>query len=319
MKAIVYNQFGPPDVLHITEVQRPDPSDKEVLIRIHATTVEKEDPDMRAKRGLNGILRPKRPILGLFFSGEVVSIGAETNKFKVGDEVFGSATLRLGTYAEYICLSEDGAFILKPDVFNHQEAVAILNGVLTALPFLREKGRVSPGQRVLINGASGSVGTMAVQIAKHLGAHVTGVCSNSNLDLVQSLGADRVIDYLNQDFTQMNEEYDVIFDTVGKTSFSKCKKSMTSNGVFLTTIPGISVLFRMLFDSFLQNGRKARFTASGLRKAPKKIDDLNYIKKMIENGEILPVIDKIYPMDKIAEAHIHVAGGHKRGSVVIII
>ena len=318
MKAIVYTKFGPPDVLKLSEVEKPAPRNNEVLIRIYATTVAAEDPGTRSTPGLNGLRKPKKPILGWYLAGEIEAIGDEVTLFKKGDQVFGSAGMSYGTYAEYKCMSEDGALAIKPVKLTYEEAAAIPNGALTALPFLRDKGKIQRGQKVLINGASGSVGTAAVQLAKFNGAEVTGVCSTTNLELVRSLGADKVIDYTQEDFTRDGQAYDIIFDAVGKRSFSGCKDSLKPEGIYLTTVPTLAILLQMLWTSLGRN-KKVRFAATGLRTANKKAKDLVFIKKLIEAGEFHPVIDRRYPLEEIAEAHRYVETGRKKGDVVITV
>jgi NADPH:quinone reductase-like Zn-dependent oxidoreductase len=249
MKAIVFTQFGPPEVLQLKKVETPTPEANEVRIRIYATTVAAEDPGMRSSRGLNGLFKPRKPILGWYLAGEIESAGKNAERFNIGDQVFGSAGTRLGMHAEYICLPEDGALAIKPTNTTYEQATAIPNGALTALPFLRDKGKIQSGHKVLINGASGSVGTAGVQLAKYFGAEVTGVCSSTNLELVKSLGADHVVDYTKEDFTQDDRTYDIIFDAVGKSSFSRCKDSLKDGGVYLTTIPTPSALIQKLWPS----------------------------------------------------------------------
>lgn len=316
MKAAIYSKFGPPDVLEIKNVEKPVPKQNEVLIKIYATTVEKEDPDMRKSPGLNGIFKPKNPILGLFLAGEIVEIGDNVTKFHIGDQIYGSASMKLGATAEYIALSEDSALVKKPANVTYEEAVSVLNGIITALPYLREKGNITSKHKILINGASGSVGTAAVQIAKYYDTEVTGVSSTRNIDLVKSIGADYAIDYTKEDFTKSDQKYDIIFDTVGKTSFSKCKSLLKSEGKFLTTVPSLGTLIQLLRSKILGN-KKVKFTATGLRKPWKKIEDLKFANEMFEKGKLKPVIDEQYSLENIKDAHNYVATGHKRGSVVI--
>jgi NADPH:quinone reductase-like Zn-dependent oxidoreductase len=245
MKAIVYTKFGPPEVLHLQEVQKPTPKANEVQIKIVATTVVKEDPDMRRSPGFNGLLKPRYPILGQELAGEIEAIGRDVTRFKPGDQVFGFDMF--GAYAEYKCMPETGALAIKPVNLSYEEAASVPNGALTALPFLRDKAKIQSGQSVLIYGASGSVGSVAVQLAKYYGAEVTGVCSTANLEWVRSLGADQVIDYTQEDFTKNGKTYDIIFDTVGKRSFSECKGSLTDKGIYLATVPTPVIMLQALW------------------------------------------------------------------------
>jgi len=316
MKAIVYTKFGPPDVLQLQEVEKPTPKDHEVLIKIYATAVTKEDPDMRASPGFNGILKPRNPILGQELAGEVEAIGRDVTRFRPGDQVFGMDTF--GAYAEYKCMPENGALAIKPANMSYEDAASVPNGALTALPFLRDKGNIQSGQTVLIYGASGSVGAAAVQLAKYYGAEVTGVCSTANLEWVKSLGTDRVIDYTQEDFTENGKTYDIIFDTVGKRSFSECKGSLTDEGIYLATVPSPVIMLQALWTA--KNGsKKVKFAATGLRPAREKIKDLVFLTELIEAGKIKPVIDRCYPLEQIAEAHRYVEKGHKKGNVVITV
>lgn len=314
MKAIVYTKFGPPDVLQLREVETPTPKDNEVLIRIYATTVVKEEPDLRAAPGFNGLLKPRNPILGQELAGEVEAIGKDVTRFKPGDQVFGIDMF--GAYAEYKCMPENGALAIKPTNMSYEEAASVPNGALTALPFLRDKGHIQSGQVVLIYGASGSVGAAAVQLAKYFGAEITGVCSTANLEWVKSLGADHVMDYTQEDFTENGQTYDIIFDTVGKRSFSACQGSLTKSGVYLTTTPMPGAMLQGLWAS-IAGGKTAKFAATGLRPAAKKVEDLCFLKELIESGKMKAVIDRRYPLEQIAEAHRYVAKGHKKGNVVI--
>jgi NADPH:quinone reductase-like Zn-dependent oxidoreductase len=314
MKAIVYSRFGPPEVLQVKGVDKPEPMAHEILIRIYATTVVKEDPDFRASPGFNGFLKPRNPILGQELAGVIEETGSKVTRFRSGNQVFGIDMF--GAYAEYKCMPEDGALAIKPANMSYEEAASVPNGALTALPFLRDKGRIRSGQSVLIYGASGSVGTAAVQLARYYGAEVTGVCSTANLVWVKSLGADQVIDYTQGDFINNGKTYDIIFDTVGKRSFSECRGSLAERGVFLTTgiMPGN--MLHVLWTS-VTGGKKVMFAATGLRPAREKAKDLIFLTGLIETGKLKAVIDRCYPLEKIAEAHRYVEQGHKKGNVVI--
>jgi len=316
MKAIVYEKFGPPEVLQLKDVDKPTPKDHEVLIRIYAGTVTIEEPGWRASPGFNGFLKPRNPILGEEFAGEIEAVGKEVKRFKAGDQIFGIDSY--GAHAEYKCIPEDKALVLKPSNMTYEEATAVPNGALTALPFLRDKGNIRSGGKVLIYGASGSVGTVAVQLAKYYGAEVTGVCSAANAEMVKSLGAIHVIDYTQENFTDNGEAYDIIFDTVGKLSFSECRGSLTEGGTYLTTVPTPAIMLQALWPA-KRGGKKAKFMAAGLRSASAKIADLLFLKELIEVGRIKSVIDRCYPLEEIAEAHRYVEKGHKKGNVVITV
>jgi len=316
MKAIVYTKFGPPEVLQLKEVRNPTPKDNEVLIKIYATTVVKEEPDMRASPGFNGFLKPRNPILGQELAGEIEAIGKDVTRFKPGDQVFGFDMF--GAYAEYKCMPENGALVIKPANMSYEEAASVPNGALTALPFLRDKGKIQSGQTVLIVGASGSVGAAAVQLARYYGAEVTGVCSTANLEWVKSLGADQVIDYTREDFTKNGKTYDIIFDTVGKRSFSECKGSLSDEGIYLTTVPTPVIMLQALCPA-RSGSKKVKFIAAGLRSGREKIKDLAFLTELIEAGRMKAVMDRCYPLEQIAEAHRYVEQGHKKGNVVITV
>ena len=316
MKAIVYTKFGPPEVLRLQEVEKPAPKANEVLIKIHATTVVKEEPDMRASPGFNGFLKPRHPILGQELAGEIESIGRDVTRFKPGDQVFGFDMF--GAYAEYKCMPENWALAIKPVNLSYEEAASVPNGALTVLPFLRDKGNIQSGQTVLIYGASGSVGAAGVHLAKYYGAEVTGVCSPANLEWVKSLGTDWVIDYTQEDFTENGKTYNIIFDTVGKRSFSECKGSLTDEGIYLATVPTPVIMLQASWFA-KSGGKKTKFAAAGLGPASEKIKDLVFLTELIEAGKIKPVIDRRYPLEQMAEAHRYVEKGHKKGNVVITV
>jgi NADPH:quinone reductase-like Zn-dependent oxidoreductase len=322
MKAIVQTKYGPPEVLQLQEVEKPVPKENEVLIKIHATTVTAVDCTFRQGspfigRFFAGLTKPKNPIPGTEFAGEIEAVGLGVKRFKEGDQVFGTSTGN-GAHAEYMCLPEEGATLgIKPANMTYEEA-AVIDGALTALPFLRDRANIQSGQKILINGASGSVGTAAVQLARYFGAEVTGVCSTSNLELVKSLGADKVIDYAREDFTQSDQTYDVIFDTVGKTSFSRCKGSLKETGIFLEAALTAAILPQMLWTSKI-GSKKAMIAFTGLMPASERTENLITLKELIEAGEMKAVIDRTYPLEQIAEAHSYVETGHKKGNVVITV
>lgn len=321
MKAVIYEKYGSPDVLIKTEVEKPLPKQNEVLVKIHATTITTVDSIFRKgdqffARMATRPIKPKNKILGTEFSGIVEAIGSDVKKFSVGEKVFGSSHTGFQTHAEYICLPEDGPFISMPSDLDFVEAASIPSGALTALPFLRDSGKIEKGQKVLIIGASGSVGSFAVQLAKYFGAEITGVTSGKNSELVRNLGADRIIDYTKEKFIEIGETFNIVFDTIGKSSYTECKKILLDDGIFLQTVVGFPILFQMLITNIVGR-KKAIINFTGLRSSKQKIDDLIFIKNLVESKKIYPLIDKKYTFDQIKDAYQYVDQGHKRGNVVL--
>ena len=330
MKAIVYTEYGSPDVLQIKEVAKPAPQDNEVLIRVHATPVSFGDLLARNFKNITprqfnmpfffwlparfafGVNKPKKYILGSEFAGEVEAVGAAVTRFKQGDQVFGYRGQSMGAYAEYVCLPENGVLAIKPANLTYEEAAAVPYGALTALSLLR-KVNLQSGQKVLINGASGGIGSAAVQLGKYFGAEVTGVCSTPRVGYVKALGADKVIDYTQEDFTQNKETYDLIFDILGKSSFARGKSSLKPNGRYLFASFKMKQLLQMLFTS-IRGGQKVICALSA-----ETAENLNLIKELSEAGKFKSVIDKCYPLEQMAEAHRYVETGQKQGNVVITV
>lgn len=322
MKAIVYTQYGPPEVLRLAQVEIPVPRDNEVLIRVHATTVSA--PDFRCRsftvplsfwipaRLALGILKPRRRILGAELSGEIEETGRDVTRFKRGEQIFAATLSRFGAYAEYTCLPETGVIAIKPTNMTYEEAAAVPIGARAALHFLR-KANIKSGQKVLVYGASGSVGTFAVQLAKYYGAEVTGVCGGSNLELVKSLGADTAIDYTKENFAAKGETFDVIFVAVDKGSFPDCMKALRRKGIYLNATTPVRTL-RMRWTA-LTSGK----TIVTGEHPSEKADDLVFLKGLIEEGELRSAIDRRYPLEQIVEAHRYVDQGHKKGNVVITV
>jgi len=328
MKAIVYTEYGSPDVLHLKEIAKPSPKDNEVLIRNYATTVNFGDLMARNFKAISpskfnmplffwlptllafGLGKPRNHILGSEFAGDVEAVGKSVMRFKPGDQVFGYLGQSMGAYAEYFCMSENGVVAIKPANMTYEEAAVVPYGAIMALSLLR-KADLQSGQKVLINGASGGIGSAAVQIARNLGAEVTGVCGTLRLDFVKSLGAAKVIDYTKEDFTQNGETYDLIFDILGKSSFSRCQNSLKQNGRYLLASFKMKQLLQMLWTSMF--GSKRVICAV----APGSVEDLNSVKELIEAGKIKAVIDRCSPMEQAAEAHRYVEEGYKKGNVVI--
>lgn len=320
MKAVVYERYGSPEVLQLKEVEKPTPKNNEILIKTHATTVTSGDWRVRSlnvpigfrliMRLVFGVSKPKQPILGSELAGVVESVGEGVRKFKVGDQVFAFSDAAMGCHAEYKCMPGDGAVALKPTNLTYDEAAALSFGGTTALDFLR-RGKLQSGERVLINGASGGVGTAAVQLAKHFGADVTGVCSTANMELVRSLGASHLIDYTREDFTQDGETYDVIVDTVGTAPFFRSKASLKEGGRLLMVLAGLPDMLQIPWVSMTSSKKVIAGPATG------RAEDLRFLAGLAEAGEFKPVIDRRYPFEQIAEAHRYVDTGRKKGNVVI--
>lgn len=320
MKAAIATQYGAPDVVQLQDVEKPTPTANELLIRIHATTVTSGDWRVRSldvptgfgllSRLLFGITRPRQPILGTELAGVVEAVGPDVTRFEVGAPVFAYSGARMGAHAEYITLPEDGAVAPKPANLTLEDAAALSFGGTTALHFLREAD-IQQGERVLVNGASGSVGTAAVQLAKHFGAHVTGVCSTGNVSLVKSLGADAVIDYTQEDVTQVGETYDIIVDTAGTLPFGRSKTILNDGGRLLLVLGSLPSMLQIPWVALTTTKRVIAGAASGTA------EDLNFLASLAETGAFTPVIDQRHPFERIAEAHAYVDQGHKKGNVVV--
>lgn len=320
MKAIVYNEYGSPYVLQFKEVAKPAPNDSEVLIKTYATTVTSGDWRVRSldmpfgfgliSRLVFGIFKPRKPILGTELAGEVVSVGKDVSKFKVGDQVFAFSGPGMGCHAEYKCMPEDGTVAKKPTNLTYDEAAAMSFGGTTALDFFR-RAELQNGDKVLVNGASGGVGTAAVQLAKHFGADVTGVCSTANVKLVRNLGANHVIDYTKEDFIVNGETYDIIVDTVGTAPFSRSKGSLKERGRLLLVLAGLPDILWIPWVSMTSSKKVIAGPAA------ERAEDLRFLAQLAEAGEFKPVIDRRYPFEQIAEAHSYVDTGRKKGNVVI--
>ena len=328
MKAIVWTKFGPPDVLQLQEVATPAPSDHEVLIRIYATTVTAGDCELRSLKvplalrlpvrlvvGLIRLIRPRPMILGQELAGAIEAVGKEVTRFRKGDQVVAWTGLGLGAYAEYTCLPEDGVLAIKPVTMTYEEAAALPVGGLEAVHFLR-KGHIQSGEKILIHGAGGSIGTFAVQLAKYFGAEVTAVDSTGKLDMLRSIGADQVIDYTQEDFTKSGQTYDVIFDVVGKSSFSRSVRSLKHNGRYLLGNPRLEHRVRGRWTSRRSSKQVIPWAA---RAASEYTEDFIFLTELIEAGKIQSVIDRCYPLEQTAEAHRYVETGHKKGNVVITV
>lgn len=315
-------RYGAPDVLTPVARPMPTPGQTEVLIRIRASAVSRADGMMRAgeprfARAFLGLRRPRRDLVGTVLSGEVIATGNEVTRFAVGDEVFGEAGLMFGANASHICLDEAGVLMKKPDTLSHEEAAVMCDGPLTSYHFLHELAQLRPGQSVLVLGGSGSLGSAAVQIASAAGARVSATCSTRNVALVEELGAETVIDYTKNDFTRLADRYDVIYDTLGVSSFGAAKSRLTKTGRYICPVLTLGLLAASL-RTRLMGGRRAMFAAAGLQPPEILRSHLERILAMVEAGELSPVIDRIYPLDDLVEAHRHMETGHKRGNVVVV-
>ena len=322
MKALVYEDYGPPEVLKLQDVVKPEPGEGEILVRVRAAAVTTADTTFRKGDSFSirlaaGLRKPRKRILGTEFAGDVEAVGNGVTHFKPGDPVFAATGAAFGAHGEFVCLREDGAVARMPSNMTHDEAASLCDGAMTALPFLRDHGRVRSGQTLLINGASGSVGSAAVQLAKHYGAHVIAVCSTGNVDRVRALGADEVIDYTREDFTRRRGAYHVVFDAVGKSSFARCKEALTDGGIYLSTVPTLGMFADMLWTRFF-GGKRAVLALTGLRPPGEKKKDLCLLKELAETGRIRAVIDGRYPWEDSAQAHRRVDSGHKQGTVLLL-
>ncbi|MFK5978845.1 MAG: NAD(P)-dependent alcohol dehydrogenase [Rhizobiaceae bacterium] len=317
MKAVISIAYGAPEVLQLADIAKPTPKNNEILVKIHATAVSSGDVRLRKAdpfiiRLFFGLTKPNKPVLGYVLAGEIEAIGKGVKRFKTGDQVYATTGMAMGAYAEHICLAEEGVIAVKPGNMTYDEAAAIPFGGNTALYFLR-KANIQAGQNILIYGASGAIGTAAVQLAKHFGAHVTTVCSGANLELMKTLGADEVIDYTKEDFTKNGNSYNVIFETVGKSSFSAGVNSLTRNGTYIMAAGGLREMCQGLCTS-LTSRRKV---ISGVMS--ETAEDLVFYRKLIESEKFIPVIDRSYPLEQIVQAHAYVDKGHKTGNVVITV
>ena len=317
MKAIELTKYGAPEYLQMNEVEKPSPKGNEILIKIHASSVSSGDARMRRAdpfiiRLIFGFKRPRKPVLGVVVAGEIEALGKSVSKYKIGDQVFGSSGMNFGAHAEYVSVPEDAVLALKPGNMSYEEAAAIPFGATASMHFLRI-AKIQQGQKVLIYGASGALGTMAVQLAKNYGADVTAVCSTANVELMKSLGADHVIDYTREDFTRNGEKYDVVFDTIGKSPLRKALNSLSNNGHLLLASASIGTMIGGSIKSMFINKK----IVSGVIK--EKIEDMNFFKQEIEKGSLKAVIDRTYPLEQIAKAHAYVDKGHKKGNVIIAI
>ena len=322
MKAVVSTKYGGPEVLQVQVVDKPRPKKNEVLVKIHAATITRAETMMRTGYPLLGRLymglsKPKNKISGTGFSGQIVSLGKDIKHFQEGDKVFGESLITFGTNAEYVCIEEEGIITKMPENITYEEAAVVGDGLITSLNFLKKLAHIKAGQSILIIGASGSLGTAAVQLAKYYGAKITGICSSKNVELVKSLGAHSVIDYTKTDFTKAGNQYDIIYDTVGKSSFSKCKKSLTQKGVYMSPVLDFKLLLQMIWTSMF-GSKKALFSATGMLPISEVKAFLKDIKDLFEAEKIKSIIEKRYTMNQISDAHRYIDTGRKKGNVVMV-
>ncbi len=324
MKASYCTKYGGPEVYQVLEVEKPSPKENEVIVKVYRAVVSPTDANFRSGKPLiarlfSGLLKPRVKIHGEMFVGRIDSVGKSVQDFQQNEMVYGSTGMKLGAYAEYVPVNVVKNTIKKiPGGVNYIDALPLLDGGITALPFLKELGKVQEGDAVLVNGASGAVGSMAVMIARHLGATVTGVCSTKNVETVKNLGAHKVIDYTKENFTDVSNRYDIVFDTVGKSSFKESKNALKDAGLYMTTMPTPSVMIQALTKKKSLN-KRASFMAAGLRKPDVKIKDLEYLEELLLNGELKPLHGKVYNLDELGSAQSYVETGHKVGNVSLII
>jgi NADPH:quinone reductase-like Zn-dependent oxidoreductase len=322
MKAMIATGYGSPGVLELSKIDKPTPAAHEVLVRVHAASATTADAMIRSGkpylvRFIMGFRKPRSPIPGTGFAGVVEGVGAEVSQFKVGDRVFGETTFKFSASAEYLTINENGVVLTMPNELPFAEAASFCDGHLTSYNFLNELAQLKKGQRILINGASGALGSAAVQIAKYLGAHVTAVCSAKNEGLVKSLGADEVIDYTKQDFTKLNDSFDFVYDTVGKSSFAKSKRILNENGTYLSPVLGFKLVVDMLRTSAFGK-KKAVFHATGTNSDQKLRKLLAEVLHIYKSGKLKTIIDRQFPLEKLADAHRYIDSGHKKGNIVMI-
>lgn len=320
MNTMEYKRYGGPEVFVPRTLSIPVPKANELLIRIHATTVTAADVMMRRGKPLIGRLylglrAPKKPILGFEFAGDVIAVGNDVTNYKAGERVYGGTTA-LGCYAEYACISASDVICKMPENLAYQQAAPVTGSAITVVNLLKRKARIQPNHHVLINGASGALGTYAVQYAKIMGAHVTAVCSSANLELVKSLGADNAIDYTQTDFTKNTDTYDIIFDTVGKLNYGKCKKSLVPKGIFVSSVAGGTLLLQLIWTSLFTK-KKVTFSATGMLPVKTRLEYLEELNELLKKNQLRTVIDSSYPLAKMIDAHRHVEQGHKKGNCII--